>query len=283
MAGHRCRTLLGAGAALVFLLPAKADASELASDWSENFNSRTRLSAARLGDGAAERLFAFVEVELPAGWKTYWKVPGDSGVPPEFDFGKSRNLAGVEVLYPAPRRMIDKGGEVIGYKERVTFPVEVRVADPSRPVALDLALQFGICKDICIPTEVTMALEIEPGADPAASDLQRAALSEVPRSGPGLEPGDPVLKRTAAVLTGEKPRLTIEASYPSGASGADLFIEAPGGAYLPPPKKLSENGGDIVFEVDLSADVDLEALKGAELTATLVADAGHSLATFKLE
>ena len=54
-------------------------------------------------DEQAGRVFrAGIEIKLKQGWKTYWRYPGDSGVPPAFDFSKSQNVKSVTVLYPAP-------------------------------------------------------------------------------------------------------------------------------------------------------------------------------------
>ncbi len=78
-------------------------------------------------------LRAGIEIKLQPGWKTYWRYPGDSGVPPQFDFAGSENLASAEVLYPAPHSFKDEAGTSIGYKETVVFPVASRPAiRPSR-------------------------------------------------------------------------------------------------------------------------------------------------------
>ena len=59
------------------------------------------------------------------GWKTYWRMPGDAGIPPQFDWSGSQNVKSVEVLWPAPQRFIDSGGETVGYKDRVVFPLRI--------------------------------------------------------------------------------------------------------------------------------------------------------------
>lgn len=283
--GSRAKRRLAAGAMLVGLGLAAhgASAAGLASEWSEGFNSRTRLSVARLEAQETPRLYAFVEVELPAGWKTYWKAPGDSGVPPDFDWSKSRNVARAEVLYPAPKRMTDKGGEVVGYKEHVTFPVLISPDKTDEPVALDLTFQFGICKDICVPTEVSLALDVPSTGEVGDSEAALAALDTVPRPQSELRAGDPVLKSAEAQLSEGAPKLVIEAQFPGGAEAADLFLDAPGGAYIPPARKISAAGDLLTFEVDLSKDVDLEALKGQEIGLTLVGVDGQSAGALKID
>jgi len=261
----------------------RAAADEIASDWVEGFNSRTRLSAARLSEGSGQKLYAFVEIEMPKGWKTYWKVPGDSGVPPAFDWSRSDNVEQATVLYPAPRRIEDKGGEVVGYLDKVVFPVEIQEKNKDLPAGLDLVMQFGICKDICIPADVNLSLAIGEDDVGEASATALAALERVPRSGARIGPEDPMLKKVTAELEGAKPRLIIEAAFPGGAESAEVFLEAPGGAYLPPARKTATTGDVATFEVDLADGVDVASLRGALLAATLVSARGQSTASFRIE
>ena len=88
-----------------------------ASPWDGDQRAAVRLI------GAAQRgtVHAGVEIRLASGWKTYWRYPGDSGVPPRFDFSASRNVASVTVRYPAPQRLSDESGTSIGYKTGPQF------------------------------------------------------------------------------------------------------------------------------------------------------------------
>ena len=61
----------------------------------------------------------------------------------------------------------------------------------------------------------------------------------------------------------------LETEFPGGAEHADAFVEAPDGLYVPLPKKIADDGkGAVTFEIDLSKDADVAALKGKQLTAT---------------
>lgn len=246
----------------------------LASDWVEGHSSRARLIA---GNGMAG-----VEVEMPEGWKTYWRTPGDAGgVPPSFDWSKSENLAAATVLYPAPKRFSDRAGDTVGYKGTVVFPVRLTAKDPGKPIDLRLSLEYGVCKEICIPAEAALSLAVSPEHGSEVSDELATALKQVPAPEAERRPGDPVLKHIVTELSGSKPNIVLDAEFPSGSEHADLFIEAPQGLFVPLPKKTSDDGsGHVTFEVDLSQDVDLQALKGQKLTATLVSDNGQSETTF---
>ena len=105
----------------------------LASPWAKQQFAQARLIAGgRVADAPPGTIAAGVEIELADGWKTYWRNPGSSGVPPLFDWSAASNLASAEVRYPAPTRYGDRGGDTIGYKHRLIFPIVVRPADPQR-------------------------------------------------------------------------------------------------------------------------------------------------------
>jgi DsbC/DsbD-like thiol-disulfide interchange protein len=277
-----CIALIGAA---VLAAPARvlaASEATVATPWVSLHGARVRLVAGPAMGGGQKAYLAGVEVELAEGWKTYWRMPGDAGVPPNFDWSNSTNTAAITVLYPAPMRLSEPAAETIGYKGSVMFPVEVKPLDPAKAVTLDLQMELGICREICIPGEVKLSLAIPPsglaGASPVATWRAR-----VPRPQAVRGPGDPDLKNVALVLDGPLPRLLVEAVFPKGAAVGDLFIEAPDGLYVPMTKRLPDGANGIVrFEVDLSR-VDAGDLKGKRLVLTLVGDNGTATeATWQL-
>src|SRR5215203_947233 len=100
----------GLSAAGVCVAGSPAIAAEM-SPWDDGLQSSVRLIAARTkGEGAGRMYRAGIEIKLSSGWKTYWRYPGDSGVPPAFDFSKSENVKTATVLFPAPTRFPDGAG-----------------------------------------------------------------------------------------------------------------------------------------------------------------------------
>ena len=254
----------------------------LASPWLELHAARVRLLAGPPAAKSAKSYLAGVEITLAEGWKTYWRTPGDAGVPPQFDWAGSANLATIKVGYPAPRRMQEPGAETIGYKSAVIFPVEVVPSDASKPVGLALTAEFGVCRDICIPAEAKLSLALLPSQlEGDASPALVAAMERVPRQQASRRASDPELRRVTASLDGSAPRLSIEARFPQGGRGGDVFVEAPKGLYVPLPKRLPDAAdGTLRFEIDLSRGGNARELKAKTLTLTLVGDAGATEATW---
>lgn len=264
-----------------------AQAMAESSPWVHGDKTKVRLLAGRVPSGAEGQRFAFVEIALEPGWKTYWRTPGDAGgLPPSFDWSKSSNLAAADVAFPAPRRFTDKSGNTIGYEGGVVLPVALTPKSADASISLVVGLQYGICKDVCIPVEVELALDVpaDGGGDAPAAALE--ALDGIPRAQDKRTADDPELVRASVVLDGPEPKITIAARFPGGDAKADAFLEAPDGLFLPLPERVGNDAADgeaVVFEAALGNDVDLAALKGKPVTVTLVSETGASFATFIAE
>jgi DsbC/DsbD-like thiol-disulfide interchange protein len=259
--------------------------AETATPWIEGYNSRTRLVVGKLAKpGEAARIISGVEITMPEGWKTYWRNPGDAGgVPPHFDWAGSENVASARVLYPQPQRLKDASGDSVGYKKAVMFPIDITPRDPSKPVMINLALEYGVCREICVPAEAKLQLAV-PAGDSAMPTALIAALDIVPRKASDRRPNDPTLKAMRATLTGDKPKLEFDVAFAGSGAGGDVFVEAPDGIYLNLPRRVGAGTGALqTFEIDLATGVEAGDLKGKMLLVTMVSAAGQSEATWKVD
>jgi DsbC/DsbD-like thiol-disulfide interchange protein len=122
-------------------------------------------------------------VDIAPHWKTYWRKPGEAGIPPQFDWSQSRNIGTVEVFWPRPSFFDSFGLATLGYSSQVVFPVRLVPKLPSEAIEIDLGLALGVCRDICILEETTVQARIEPGAPESGSLALAAAEQAVPRPG----------------------------------------------------------------------------------------------------
>jgi DsbC/DsbD-like thiol-disulfide interchange protein len=207
------------GANLVLLVAAPAHAAD-ASAWDGTQRSSVRLIAGGRAEGGAT-LRAGVEMRLAPGWKTYWRYPGDSGIPPRFDFSRSRNAKSIAVRWPAPQRLADESGTSIGYKHDLIFPLDVVPEDGSEPVTLVLAIDYGVCEKICQPVDAKAELTLD--GKPTAHDAPIvSAQARVPKP---AAPGQGGALSIGAVQR-EGSRIVVDVAYPAGAR-VDLFAEGP--------------------------------------------------------
>ena len=236
------------------------------SDWAPAMHSQMRVIAAGDTGTLAGRMLAGVEIRLDEGWKTYWRYPGDSGIPPRFDWSASANIADVEILYPAPVRFEDSGGQSIGYKTEVIFPLLITPADPSQPVELDLTIDYAVCADICIPEVGTGAVDFASPARPSNALRVRSYLDSVPERLPPATGGGVV--SIAIDNDVAPPVLHLDVALGEVAD-ADLFVEPPEGWYLPMTTDAgTTNAGLRRFSVELDGMPDEAEIAGTALRVT---------------
>jgi DsbC/DsbD-like thiol-disulfide interchange protein len=247
------------------------------SPWVDQTDSKVRVvSAAVTKDGSAAP-YAAIQLRMDPGWKTYWRNPGDSGVPPTFDWSGSKNLKRAEVLYPAPHRFADANGTAIGYGGEVIFPVRITPENAGEPVDLSVSFEYGLCKDLCIPNSATLNVVLPPNLGQGDDALIETALADVPQ--PATTDALPRIASVTANLA-PKPGLEIEALFPEGASGTDLFIDNPEIA-VPVPKALGPiEDGKQRFSVTFYSPEDAAAIKGKPLRMVLVSDEGSTETTW---
>lgn len=149
---------------------------------------------------------AAIDIRLAPGWHTYWRVPGASGIPPQFDWSQSQNLAAVAYEWPRPIPFETFGELTIGYKEALVLPVRLTPRDAAAPVEVRLELFFGVCKDICIPAEATLTARLDPAAPPEGRERIEAALAERP-----LEPYEAGVTGATCALAPRKEGVAVTA------------------------------------------------------------------------
>ena len=219
-------TLVACSLAAILSVPAHA-ADE--SPWSEDIRSAIRLIAG--ANTNADTLRAGIEIKLRPGWKTYWRYPGDSGVPPQFDFSGSENLKNAKVLFPAPRLFSDETGQSLGYKDRVILPLVISPQQPGKPVRLRLKADYAVCEKLCVPAEGRAELTLAAG-NSAQNSALTAAETRVPKQMTAAQAGLTAYR----IKGGQKPAVAVELAKPVS-QPVELFVEGPTSQWaLPIPK-----------------------------------------------
>jgi DsbC/DsbD-like thiol-disulfide interchange protein len=256
-----------------------------ASPWDEGLQSAARLIAARAtGTGAGLIYRSGIEVRLNPGWKTYWRYPGDSGVPPSFDFSKSENIKAVTVLFPAPSRFPDgAGGNSVGYKSGLLLPIHVVPNDPTKPVALRLKLEYAVCEKLCVPADANLELKLI-GTQNTNDATVSAAEALVPKVAAIGDSGVPAIRSVHREAGAGKPKIVADVAAPAGVS-AILFAEGPNAKWaLPLPEPVpGAPAGLQRFAFDLDGLPPGESGAGAILRLTAVAGDKAIEAVFRLD
>jgi DsbC/DsbD-like thiol-disulfide interchange protein len=246
-------------AAFLLLLPgAPAFAADaFSTDWALAAKSQARLIA---GDGD----LAGFEIALSPGAITYWRDPGDAGLPPTLDFSGSANVASVEAEFPAPKRIKEAdGGEAFGYDGDVVFPLAVKPRDPAKPATLKLTADFAVCEKVCLPAKARLELTLPAAPGSPHAGAINAALATVPRA---IAPKD---FGALEALGADSWRLC--AAHEDGPP-RDLFVEAPEGWWLRTAPAHADGGRDC-FTLTIG-DKPKDAALPVALRLTLTGGAG---------
>ena len=174
-------------------------------------------------------IIAAVRIELEPGWKTYWRVPGAAGIPPNFNWVGSKNLGAAEVLFPAPEVEIVAGLQSIGYHGDAVFPVRITPDHAGRPVDIALDFTFGVCREICIPAQAFFAVQLLPASPAANVRLIQSALDRAPVAAGS---GGVISASCSIVPSDEDYVIRAEIALKSRSVGAPATIFEPGSSDL---------------------------------------------------
>ncbi|MCK1357983.1 protein-disulfide reductase DsbD domain-containing protein [Bradyrhizobium sp. 199] len=241
------RAAIGVVTTLLASSLAIAARADDASPWERDGHSAVRLLA---GSRSGAVLLGGIAFQLQQGWKTYWRTPGDSGVPPRFDFSKSENVEAVTVMWPAPLKFEDgAGGHSIGYHNQIVLPLRIVAKAADKPVTLRAEINYAVCEKLCIPVEANAELSFNGVASTEDANL-RAALDTVPKP---ANIGDPNPLTIRAVRRDGPKNVIVDVVTPDSRN-VNLFVEGPTLDWALPIPALVPNGPPDVkrfsFELD---------------------------------
>nr|WP_295828636.1 protein-disulfide reductase DsbD domain-containing protein [uncultured Azospirillum sp.] len=258
---------------VAMLAPASADAA--AGPVSASQASHTQILSPVNATGNLETVPAGLRILLEDGWKTYWRSPGDAGIPPQMDWTGSTNVASVEVHWPAPHRFSTLGIETLGYRGEVVLPLEVKPERPGDPISLRGKIDLLVCSDICVPAAHQVRLELPAGAagpDADAGNLIARFTAQVP--GDGSASGLAVERFWAD--TAQKTLAVRVTSVTAPLTEPDAFIEGGDWAFGKPDVAFEGGGKAAILAVPIAAGPDPVTLPGKPLTVTVV-DGGRAV------
>jgi DsbC/DsbD-like thiol-disulfide interchange protein len=253
---------------LLILLLTTAPAFAGTSPWQELAPGvRARLITADMA--APDRTtLAGIDIDMPQGYKTYWRIPGETGIPTLLDYSGSTGLSAAHVLWPYPS--IDESGGVLDYVYfgPTILPATLHV-DSDQP-NVKLVVTLGICSDICVPVEAQFELPVLLDTpDHEQNARLRQALKRAPRpwaASDGPAPvGDVTLDAGGNAL---RVVLTGPAVKP-----ASLIASTAGNmpALFGTPQKSPEPG---IILLPLLGTTGIKGLEGKPVQLTFLTDAG---------
>lgn len=228
-----------AAAACLLSFPAFAASSP----WAQVEGGAVRLVTDGL-PGSDGMLRGALQIRLKPGWKTYWRDPGEAGIPPTVTVVEPANATNVEIGFPAPKRVDDGYSVWAGYDQPVALALAFDLPDAGAR-NLGVSVFLGICEMICIPVQADFSIDLSDNSQAMPDrEIVERAFAAVPRqAGRGFE--------ATLVETGES-RLLIGVEVPAAAPATDLFVASTENWAFAAPRR-TEDGESAAYEVPVLA------------------------------
>ncbi|MBY3462609.1 cytochrome C biogenesis protein [Rhizobium laguerreae] len=237
------RLLIAVVSVVTALVPFYSAHAEM-SAWAENEGGRMRLVA--LAPDTAGKIRAALQIEPKPGWITYWKEPGNSGIPPQITIAAGSGVSLDAIAYPVPKHFFKGAIEDIAYDAPVTLPLSLTAAGKG-PVTIDAAAFIGICKDICIPFQANLQLKLGPAiqSHPEEEAILQAADASLPK------PPSEDFEVTAHAMSPDRKTLSLDLVLPGeGKTAPDIIVTGPSGYAF--TKQIGGKRDGRTFKVDIS-------------------------------
>lgn len=211
---------------------------------------------------------AALHLRLAGGWKTYWRAPGDAGIPPRFDWAGSHNLAGVRMHWPRPSVFDTAGLRTIGFADELVLPLEFSLRDPSAPARISASVELGVCETICIPVTLRLSGELPAGGQADARILAALADRPKPAREAGLSRADCGVEPISDGL-----RVTARLEMPSIGRNEVAVFELPDATVWISEATSRREGPQLLAEAEMVAESGAPfALDRSDLRITVLGD-----------
>jgi thiol:disulfide interchange protein DsbD len=181
-------------------------------------------------------LWVDLHLDIAPGWHTYWRNPGDSGLPTEIAWTLPSGFAAGDIRWPVPERFVTGGIGNYGYSRAVDLLVPIAVPqqlEPGTEARIAADASWLVCAEICIPGEAKLAFSLPVGAAPVEPDPSTTALFAAVRS----HVPTPAGFAAGFSVGGEEIRLIVPAEASAG-------LDRPAASFFP----LDPNVVDVAAE-----------------------------------
>ncbi len=190
-------------------------------------------------------LQAALQIEPTPGWITYWREPGDAGIPPAISLAPESQLTLGEVSFPVPKRIDNGDIRDIGYDTAVTLPFTIRGAVTAADT-VKANVFIGICKNICIPFQADLTVALDATNDPEEDAIVATARKALP------DPASDSFGVDSHQMSAALDRLDLTLALPSPDAHPQVFVTGPSGHVFMDYEVVSSANG----KLDISMPID---------------------------
>jgi DsbC/DsbD-like thiol-disulfide interchange protein len=242
------------------------------SGWAENEGGRMRLVV--LPPDAAGHIRAGLQIEPKPGWITYWREPGNNGIPPQITIAPQSGVTLDAISYPVPKRIFSGKVEDIGYAAAVTLPLSL-TSWKAGPVVIDATAFIGICKDICIPFQAHFSLNLGIAAQsrPQEQTILQSAAARLPEA-PSADFGV-----VAHAMSADLKQLSLKVTLPeAGNETPEIIVTGPSGYAFTKQLNVGRSGRAYSTDIAIGKLPNNYDIKGKQW-GVLVVDGARAMET----
>lgn len=199
----------------------------------------------RQADGS---YMAALHLRLAPGWKTYWRVAGEAGLPPRIDWSRSQNLQAVRAHWPRPQVFEQLGLRSIGFYDEVILPIEFIPARADAPMSIAADVTIGVCLDVCVPVDLKISAPLRGEGAPDPQISAALARRATPATAAGLRAVTCAIEPDGNAL-----RLRVDLDMPALGPAEIVVIEAPGSGLWVTDAETVRNGRHLLADVAVHA------------------------------
>lgn len=262
--------------------------SEESTPWQKGQHVESRLIADHktVPTKSEGNLYLGWHVKLDTNWKTYWRTPGDAGLPPQIDWGGSINIAAADFMYPFPQRFQIFDLFTYGYHDEVVYPILITPVIEGAPITLKAHIRFLVCDDLCIPEEAIFELTIPASEYGAPLSLNAGLidkyLAQVPKPG-GLDTNPIQISSFETLGSDHRQNLIFTILGENLMSGAEIIVEDQDGIKFGlPEKRILQDSTKVEFIVPVSKTGEEEPMENQPVNV-IVSDGWGNVREFALD
>ncbi len=208
------------GLLLIASVLGAGSAQAASSEWATSEGGRMRLLVLpATADGTRQ---AALQIEPTPGWITYWREPGDAGIPPSITLDPASRFDIGEISFPVPKRIDNGDIRDIGYDTPIALPFTLK-AQPVASATVKANVFIGVCKNICIPFQADLTVTLEETVNPEEEAILASAWKSLPERETesfGVE---------SHRMIGDLGRLDLTLHLPSPNDRPQVFVTGPNG------------------------------------------------------
>ncbi|MBW9068054.1 protein-disulfide reductase DsbD domain-containing protein [Agrobacterium pusense] len=215
-------------------------------DWARSEGGQMRVASLAVDANGVVR--GVLQIEPKDGWITYWREPGEAGIPPQITPDPTSGAMLTAMAYPVPK-LIENGDITdIGYDHAVSLPFQLKVTDPAAGGKIDLTAFIGVCQNICIPFEAKFSIDRGTAGDDDSEE--RRLLEEARATLPEAASDD--FKVIDFHITPDKTMLGVQLQLPENApKETEIFIAGPSGFAYYEPQNLVRDKRKLSFYMNI--------------------------------